>query len=61
MVAKASVNKIEMVGSLRAIDQCTKCHDVKRGALLGAFSYELRRDPALPVDELPEPKQAEIF
>jgi hypothetical protein len=27
-------------GALRARDQCTKCHDVQRGALLGAFSYE---------------------
>ncbi len=28
------------LGALRAREQCTKCHDVERGALLGAFSYE---------------------
>ena len=28
------------VGALRARDTCTKCHEVERGALLGAFSYE---------------------
>ena len=30
-----------MLGSLRAAAQCLDCHDVSRGALLGAFSYEL--------------------
>jgi hypothetical protein len=28
------------LGALRARDTCTKCHEVERGALLGAFSYE---------------------
>ncbi|HEV7998532.1 MAG TPA: hypothetical protein VGP63_01555 [Planctomycetaceae bacterium] len=28
------------LGALRAREQCTKCHEVERGALLGAFSYE---------------------
>jgi hypothetical protein len=28
------------LGALRARELCTKCHEVRRGALLGAFSYE---------------------
>ena len=28
------------LGALRARENCTKCHEVRRGALLGAFSYE---------------------
>ena len=47
VVTKASLNRIEMIGSLRATKQCQQCHDVKSGALLGAFSYELLRDPQL--------------
>jgi hypothetical protein len=31
-------------GSLRARAQCLDCHEVQRGALLGAFSYQFRRD-----------------
>jgi len=38
-------NKIEMLGAVRAVYQCRKCHEVERGALLGAFSYTLHRDP----------------
>jgi hypothetical protein len=33
-------------GSLRAGAECLKCHEVQRGALLGAFSYQFHR--ALP-------------
>ncbi len=33
---------VRMVGSLRAANQCVKCHDGQRGDLLGAFSYRLR-------------------
>jgi hypothetical protein len=47
LVAEASTNRIVMVGSIRAVNECLKCHDVKRGDLLGSFSYELRRDPPL--------------
>ena len=32
---------LRMLGSLRATKQCVECHHVKRGELLGAFSYEL--------------------
>ncbi|WP_145363370.1 hypothetical protein [Stratiformator vulcanicus] len=34
-------NRVRMLGSLRAIEQCQACHKVPRGTLLGAFSYEL--------------------
>ncbi len=36
-------NRIRMLGALRASKQCLKCHQVNRGELLGAFSYELIR------------------
>ncbi len=45
VVTQASMNRIEMVGSLRATKECRQCHTVKHGALLGAFTYELFRDP----------------
>lgn len=38
--------KTRMLGSLRAASQCLECHNVQRGALLGAFTYVLRRGPA---------------
>jgi hypothetical protein len=40
-------NRIEMLGAIRASKQCMQCHDVPRGTLLGAFSYEFRRDPPI--------------
>ena len=42
-----------MLGAIRAVKQCQECHEVKRGKLLGAFSYELFRDPATPVEKVP--------
>lgn len=50
VVTNASLNRIEMLGSLRATKQCQQCHDVESGTLLGAFSYELLRDPQLSAD-----------
>jgi hypothetical protein len=47
LVTDASVNCIHMLGSLRATTQCLRCHHGKRGELLGAFTYELLRDPPL--------------
>jgi hypothetical protein len=41
----ANDRQIRMLGSLRATHQCVKCHEVSRGTLLGAFSYDLRRTP----------------
>jgi hypothetical protein len=45
LVAEATTNRILLMGSLRATKQCLDCHHARRGDLLGAFSYELRRDP----------------
>jgi hypothetical protein len=58
VVTKASLNRIEMMGSLRATKQCLQCHDVKSGALLGAFSYELLRDPQFNPDKHREESDA---
>jgi hypothetical protein len=48
LVTQVSVNRIRMLGALRAGKQCLECHGVPRGQLLGAFSYELLRDPPAP-------------
>lgn len=55
VVFRASPNKIEMLGAVRAVSQCRKCHEVERGALLGAFSYTLHRDPQLDVAAMQRP------
>lgn len=39
-------DEIRMMGSVRAASQCVDCHTVKRGALLGAFTYVLHRTTA---------------
>jgi len=44
-------NRIRMVGSLRAGKDCMECHSVRRGELLGAFSYELVPVRPVPVKE----------
>jgi hypothetical protein len=49
LVTEATVNRIRMLGALRASRQCLQCHNVQHGQLLGSFSYELLRDPALRV------------
>ncbi len=36
---------VRMLGAIRNASQCVKCHDSKRGALLGAFSYSLSHEP----------------
>jgi len=46
-------DRIRMVGSLRAARQCLECHSVARGALLGAFTYELA--PVTPQRTRPAP------
>jgi hypothetical protein len=35
---------VRMLGALRSMDQCIKCHGGGQGDLLGAFSYELRKE-----------------
>ncbi|MBL8793581.1 MAG: hypothetical protein JNM56_06740 [Planctomycetia bacterium] len=46
---EATTNVIRMVGALRATKQCLECHVGERGTLLGAFTYEMQRDPPLPL------------
>lgn len=53
VVTRASLNRIEMLGALRAAKSCLECHSVERGQLLGAFSYSLVRDPLARVDDTP--------
>jgi hypothetical protein len=45
IVSDASVNRMYLLGAVRAATQCLDCHSVERGTLLGAFSYELVRTP----------------
>jgi hypothetical protein len=40
-VVNPGINRIEMLGALRAGNTCLECHQGPRGKLLGAFSYEL--------------------
>ncbi len=49
----STTNRIELLGSLRASKHCVQCHEVPYGTLLGAFSYELRRDPPLKLEQQP--------
>ncbi len=43
IVVRSVEHDVRMLGSLRAAKQCLECHQGPRGALLGAFSYQLRR------------------
>jgi hypothetical protein len=43
LVSRQAGDSLRVLGSIRAAKQCTSCHDVQRGTLLGAFSYKLRR------------------
>lgn len=42
LVIENEGEQLRMVGALRAIDQCSDCHQSNPGDLLGAFSYEFR-------------------
>jgi hypothetical protein len=46
LVIESRADTVKMVGSIRARQQCLGCHQTERGALLGAFSYDLAREPA---------------
>jgi hypothetical protein len=48
LVSDVHPGRVRTVGSLRATRRCLDCHDVERGTLLGAFSYEFLRDPPPP-------------
>jgi len=39
---------LRVLGTIRAGQPCLSCHDAERGALLGAFSYKLRRAQGSP-------------
>jgi hypothetical protein len=45
---RGAEEKGRMMGSIRAVEQCLKCHGGNRGDLLGAFSYGLRREKSQP-------------
>ena len=45
LVSDGHLDRVRAFGSLRAATQCLTCHEVERGTLLGAFSYEFLRDP----------------
>ena len=42
VVIEEEDSEIRMLGALRADSRCLNCHAVKRGQLLGAFSYRLQ-------------------
>jgi hypothetical protein len=50
LASEAGADRIHLFGSLRAGQQCLDCHEVQRGTLLGAFSYDLRRQPTTAPD-----------
>ena len=43
IVVSETENGLQMLGSLRAGNTCIDCHSVKRGDLLGAFSYQFEK------------------
>lgn len=49
IVMEQRENHMRMVGAIRAIQECRRCHQVHLGGLLGAFTYELRTRPPQPV------------
>lgn len=44
----ASEERLQLLGAIRAKDQCLKCHEVKRGDLLGAFTYWIEEEQQTP-------------
>jgi hypothetical protein len=45
LFVRESPQGLLMLGAVRSIEQCTKCHGGERGDLLGAFSYRLQPQP----------------
>jgi hypothetical protein len=43
LMVQKGADRMRMLGSLRAAQQCVRCHRVQRGELLGAFSYLMSR------------------
>ena len=52
LLVRATQNRILMVGSIRASNQCLACHTGKAGDLLGAFSYEFLRHPIVAAEPI---------
>lgn len=50
-LSESTPNRIRMLGPIRATNSCLRCHEVPDGTLLGAFSYELRRDPPIAISK----------
>jgi hypothetical protein len=44
VVDRSKPNNLRVLGSLRAIGTCVNCHQEPEGSLLGAFTYDLRRE-----------------
>jgi hypothetical protein len=63
LFVRATPNGLRVLGPIRAVSQCTKCHDCERGTLLGAFSYRTDGSPMLPVvpAERPQPRVRQIL
>ena len=55
IVIDETPSRIRMVGSLRAGQTCIECHDVRRGELLGALTYEFAPLKTKPSRSLPKP------
>lgn len=53
IVHEEGANQVRMLGAVRASQSCLQCHNVTRGDLLGAFSYELRRTKMVPEKKTP--------
>ncbi|MCA9114373.1 MAG: hypothetical protein KDA79_04755 [Planctomycetaceae bacterium] len=53
LVTEEKGGRVLMLGAIRAAKQCLNCHDVRRGTLLGAFSYEIWLPGAAPVEAQP--------
>ena len=47
MLIRATKNRVVMVGAIRATGNCADCHSGQSDDLLGAFSYEFLRSPAV--------------
>lgn len=47
VVTSATPNRIVMLGAIRAENSCLSCHAVEPDEVLGAFSYELLREPRI--------------
>ena len=47
MFVRETSEGVRMLGAIRSVEQCMKCHGGERGDLLGAFSYSLVRSASV--------------